>query len=132
MSDLPKNYINESSEDKDSTKIPNINEYDKLFSHLLNMNLFKAKNEGEGEDEGDGDGDGEGDGEDEGEGEYEGEGEDEGEGEYEGEGEDEDEDEGEGEEEGDILLSTKWEIINKLVESHLNITNSVTLLLKNS
>lgn len=119
MSDLTENCIIESSEHEDSVKIPHINEYDKLFSQLLNMNLFNRKG---GEDDG------------------ENEGEDEGENEGEDEGEDEDEDEGsdEGEDEGsDISLSTKWEstkweVINKLVESHLNITNSVIHLLKTS
>ena len=113
MSDLTENCIIESSEHEDSVKIPHINEYDKLFSQLLNMNLFNRKggeddgeNEGEGQDEGDGDGEGDDD--------------------REGEGDDE------GDDEGEDLLSTKWEVINKLVESHLNITNSVIHLLKTS
>jgi len=127
MSDLTENCIIESSEHEDSVKIPHINEYDKLFSQLLNMNLFNRKG---GED------DGENEGEDNGENEGEDKGEDEGEDEGEYEGEDEGSDEGE-DEGSDISLSTKWEstkweVINKLVESHLNITNSVIHLLKTS
>jgi hypothetical protein len=97
-------------------QLPTIN-YDKLFSQLLNMNLLnqcKQEQEQEQDDEG-----------------YEG---DEGD-------EDEDDEDYEDEDEGDedsnysdegFSLDAKWKTINKLVESHLNITNSIATLLNNS
>jgi hypothetical protein len=95
-------------------QLPTIN-YDKLFSQLLNMNLLnQCKQEQEQDDEG-----------------YEG---DEGD-------EDEDDEDYEDEDEGDedsnysdegFSLDAKWKTINKLVESHLNITNSIATLLNNS
>ena len=87
-------------------QLPNINNYDKLFSQLLNMNLLNQGKQAENEDEGD---------EDEGD-------------EDEGDGDDEDSDYSD---EG-FSLDAKWKTINKLVESHLNITNSIATLLNNS
>lgn len=100
-------------------QLPNINNYDKLFSQLLNMNLLnQCKQDGnKDEDEGDGEDDGDGDEDDD---------------------EDDEEDEGDGDDEDSdysdegFSLDAKWKTINKLVESHLNITNSIATLLNNS
>ena len=99
-------------------QLPNINNYDKLFSQLLNMNLLnQCKQDGnKDEDEGDGEGDGDGDDDDEDDEEDEGDGDDE-DSDYSDEG---------------FSLDAKWKTINKLVESHLNITNSIATLLNNS
>jgi hypothetical protein len=92
-------------------QLPNIN-YDKLFSQLLNMNLLNQckQDEGGGSDENEGDED---------------------------DGDEDDGDEDEGDEDSDysdedFSLNAKWKTINKLVESHLNITNSIATLLNNS
>jgi len=101
-------------------QLPTIN-YDKLFSQLLNMNLLNQCKQ-EQDDEGDKDEDDEGDEGDEGD-------------------EDEDDEDYEDEDAGDedsdysdegFSLDAKWKTINKLVESHLNITNSIATLLNNS
>jgi cobalamin biosynthesis protein CobT len=97
-------------------QLPTIN-YDKLFSQLLNMNLLNQCKQ-EQDDEGDKDEEDEEDEDDEDEDE-------------------EEEDEDEGDEDSDysdegFSLDAKWKTINKLVESHLNITNSIATLLNNS
>jgi hypothetical protein len=94
-------------------QLPNINNYDKLFSQLLNMNLLnqckQEQEQDEDEDEGDGDDEHEGDEDDEDEGDEDSDYSDEG-----------------------FSLDAKWKTINKLVESHLNITNSIATLLNSS
>ena len=106
-----KSCPDEVSSQNESPKLPNVNEYDKLFSQLLNMNLlnqFKKEIQNE-EVEGDDEGDDEGGDDDEG-----------------SEGDDSDySDEG-------FTSEDRWETIHKLVESHLNITNSIATLLKKS
>lgn len=97
-------------------QLPTIN-YDKLFSQLLNMNLLNQCKQ-EQDDEGDKDEEDEEDEDDEDEDE-------------------EEEDEDEGDEDSDysdegFSLDAKWKTINKLVESHLNITNSIATLLNSS
>ena len=105
----------------DHRQLPNINNYDKLFSQLLNMNLLNQCKQDGNKDEDEGDGEGDGD-------EDEDEDDDEDDEEDEGDGDDEDSDYSD---EG-FSLDAKWKTINKLVESHLNITNSIATLLNNS
>jgi hypothetical protein len=110
-----KSCPDEVSSQNESPKLPNVNDYDKLFSQLLNMNLlnqFKKEIQNEEVEENDGgDGDDGDDGDDDDEG---------------SEGDDSDySDDG-------FTLNNTWETLSKLVESHLNITNSIATLLKKS